>query len=328
MPARRTLPEPGWTVFASPPHQGRDFLGHRSYYVGVPLFVATQEGHPRPHCAIEAGGKEVDVLIPDALAGALGPILSVETPPQGSAFHVVIVTTSHGRFVMKRGTTPATTAELADEARILDVLRAERPFVAAPVGIGADAETGTFAFTYIDGETMLAALARADVAQRHRLVARFGQALRRVHGWAPPLPRPDDWLTMMIEREQARMHELPEGAVIAGTQTRFDGMDARRVATDLRAWRPSVTTDLVFGHGDYCLPNVVVSHGAVVGIIDWSRGGYADRRFDLATALFNPRYNLGDTAYLTTFLRAYGYAEPVATLHMFEALHALTCFWV
>lgn len=99
------------------------------------------------------------------------------------------------------------------------------------------------------------------------------------------------------------------------------------MAADLRAWRPSVTSDLAFGHGDYCLPNVLAHQGAVVGVIDWSRGGYADRRFDLATALFNLRYNLGDVAYLTTFLRAYGYDEPVETLHMFEALHALTCFW-
>ena len=29
----------------------------------------------------------------------------------------------------------------------------------------------------------------------------------------------------------------------------------------------------------------------------------------------------------TPFLRAYGYEEPIETLHMFEALHALTCFW-
>jgi hypothetical protein len=48
---------------------------------------------------------------------------------------------------------------------------------------------------------------------------------------------------------------------------------------------------------------------------------------ELATGLFNLRYNLGDAAYLTTFLRAYGYEEPIETLHMFEALHALTCFW-
>ena len=271
--------------------------------------------------------EEMDIQLPAELAATLGPILTVETPPQGSAFQVVIVMTSRGRFVIKRGTTLATRAELAEESRVLQALQGEWPFVAAPVGFVPEADTETLAFTYIEGETLLAALQRADEAEKHVLVARFGTVLRRIHGWTPPLPRPDDWLSMMIAREQARMAAQPAGAVISGTHTRFDGRNARRVATDLRAWRPRVTTDLAFGHGDYCLPNVLVRRGAVVGVIDWSRGGYADRRFDLATGLFNLRYNLGDAAYLTTFLRAYGYEEPVETLHMFEALHALTCFW-
>ncbi len=267
------------------------------------------------------------VQLPAALVATLGPILAVETPPQGSAFQVAIVTTPRGRFVVKRGTTPETRAELAAESRVLQALQRERPLVAAPLGCAPEADTETFAFTYIPGETMLAALQRVDEAEKHALVARFGTALRRIHGWMPPLPRPDEWLRTVIAREQARMAALPPGAVIRGTHTRFDGQDARRVAGELWAWQAGVATDLAFGHGDYCLPNVLVRQGAVAGVVDWSRGGYADRRFDLATGLFNLRYNLGDAAYLTTFLRAYGYAEPVETLHMFEALHALTCFW-
>jgi kanamycin kinase len=269
----------------------------------------------------------MDMQLPTALAATLGPILAVETPPQGSAFQVVIVTTSRGRFAIKRGATPVTRAELAAESRVLDALQGARPFVAAPVGFVPETDTEAFAFTYIEGETMLAALQRADEAEKHALVAHFGAVLRRIHGWTPLLPRPDDWLSMIIAREQARMAAQPAGTVISGTHTRFDGQDARRVATDLQAWRPHVTTDLAFGHGDYCLPNILVRRGAVVGVIDWSRGGYADRRFDLATGLFNLRYNVGDGMYLTTFLRAYGYEEPIETLHMFEALHALTCFW-
>jgi aminoglycoside phosphotransferase len=275
-------------------------------------------------------GERVEVMgvrLPAALAATLGPILAVETPLQGSAFQVVIVTTPRGRFVVKRGMTPETRAELAAESRVLQALRGERPFVAAPVGVVPDDETETFAFSYIPGETMLAALQRADEAAKHALLARFGTALRRIHGWTPPLPRPDEWLRTLIAREQARMAARPPGAVIRGTHTRFEGQDARRVAGDLWAWQAGVATELAFGHGDYCLPNVLVRQGAVVGVVDWSRGGYADRRFDLATGLFNLRYNLGDAAYLTTFLGAYGYMEPVETLHMFEALHALTCFW-
>jgi aminoglycoside phosphotransferase len=259
-------------------------------------------------------------------AGQETPILAVETPPQGSAFQVAIVTTKRGRFAIKRGTTPVTRAELAAESRVLIALQEVRPFVAAPVGFVPETDAEAFAFTCIEGETMLAALQRADDAGKHALVAHFGTVLRRIHGWTPLLPRPNDWLSMTIAREQARMAAQPAGAVISGTYTRFDGQDARRVATDLQAWRPTVTTDLAFGHGDYCLPNVLSHQGAVVGVIDWSRGGYADRRFDLATGLFNLRYNVGDAGYLATFLRAYDYEEPIETLGKFEALHALTCF--
>jgi aminoglycoside phosphotransferase (APT) family kinase protein len=58
------------------------------------------------------------------------------------------------------------------------------------------------------------------------------------------------------------------------------------------------------------------ARGAVVGVIDWSRGSDADRRFDLATGLFNLRHNLRDAAHLTTVPGAYGYEEPVETLQI------------
>lgn len=268
----------------------------------------------------------MDRRLPEPLAATLGPVLATEMPPQGSAFAVAIVTTSRGRFVIKWGMTPATRSELADESHVLNALRKQRPFVAAPVGYIPETDTNAYAFTYIEGETMLAALGRADEAEKHALIAQFGAVLRRIHGWMPRLPRPADWLSRIIRREQARMEILRVGAVIRGTHTRFDGQDARRIAGKLRAWGSGITTDIAFGHGDFCLPNVLVHRGTVVGVIDWSRGGFADRRFDLATGLFTLRYNLADSAYLTTFLRAYGYEKPVETLHMFEALHALTCF--
>ncbi len=271
----------------------------------------------------------MDIQLPVELAATLGPILAVDTPVQGSAFEVVVVTTRRGRVVIKRGTTPATRAELAEESRVLHVLREERPFVAVPVDVVPGADTDTFAFTYLEGEPMSAALQAADEAKKHALVARFGATLRRIHAWTPPLPRVDDWLPTVIARERVRIDAMPRGAIIRGTHTRFDGLDARRLVHDVQTWASHVTTDLVFGHGDYCLPNVLVREDAVVGIIDWSRGGYADRRFDLATGLFSLRVNdtLGAAAYLTTFLQGYGCEESVETLHMFEALHALTCFW-
>lgn len=65
--------------------------------------------------------------------------------------------------------------------------------------------------------------------------------------------------------------------------------------------------DLVFTHGDYCLPNIMIDEelGHVVGFVDLGRAGIADRYHDLALCLGSIQYNTGQD-YRQTFLEAYG----------------------
>lgn len=63
--------------------------------------------------------------------------------------------------------------------------------------------------------------------------------------------------------------------------------------------------DEVFTHGDYCLPNVILSDSGVSGFIDWARGGVADRYRDLGIAARSIAYNLGEE-YIPYFFEAYG----------------------
>ena len=49
--------------------------------------------------------------------------------------------------------------------------------------------------------------------------------------------------------------------------------------------------DLVFSHGDYCLPNVFHQNGVVSGFLDWGTGGIADRWQDIALCVRSLRYN-------------------------------------
>ncbi len=73
------------------------------------------------------------------------------------------------------------------------------------------------------------------------------------------------------------------------------GRTAQSAFDQLLRTRPK-TEDVVFTHGDYCLPNVFIDPQtwAVTGFIDWGRAGIADRYQDLALAARSLVYNFGD----------------------------------
>ncbi len=260
--------------------------------------------------------------LPDELLAHTGPIRSVEQPAQGLSFEVHFLEAERGRFVLKIGATPDKITELADEARVLRRLRDKVPFVAQPLGQAVAGGRGLFLFTHVEGETLLDALGREDTAGRHRLIARAAETLRAVHGWTPDLPRPADWLGDALDRAA---RNVATGAVPDPIPARYDfaGADPRALLDELLAGRAAVAPDIVFGHGDPCLPNLLARDGAVSGLVDWSRGGYADRRYDLVTALWSIGHNLGGACYGQTFLRAYGYDGPREGLRYFQKLYVL-----
>lgn len=85
------------------------------------------------------------------------------------------------------------------------------------------------------------------------------------------------------------------------------GRKAAELMGELMRERPA-DEDLVFTHGDYCLPNIIIQEGKVSGFIDWGRGGVADRYQDLALAARSIEYNFG-RAWVAPFLAAYGITE-------------------
>jgi aminoglycoside phosphotransferase len=272
----------------------------------------------------------VQFPLPGKFDQCVGPLHAIEYPPQGTAFQVSILNADHGRFVLKVAHTPAMIRALSREAHILMALQQYAPFVAKPL---ADAQMDgghAFLFSYLEGEPLHLILQQASVQERHQLLAQYAQTLRRVHSWTPDLPYSVDWLTETLAWLSANILACPSEVLVANTNSQFDGSNARHLLEELKGLRARIKNDIVFGHYDYCLPNVLVQGRQVAGIIDWSGGGYIDRRFDLATALFSMQLfeTLQDASYQSTFLQAYGYTEPSDTLYFFEALHALTCaFW-
>lgn len=152
------------------------------------------------------------------------------------------------------------------------------------------------------------ALAGADasVAQEQRdpgaLVRLLAEGLREIHE-TPIGDCPfDQRLSSKIEVARDRMlRELVD-------ESDFDderrGKTAEELFELLIMTRPA-TEDVVFTHGDYCFPNIIIEHGRISGFIDWSRSGVADRYQDLALAMRSMDFNTSDD-WSSIFLEAYG----------------------
>jgi kanamycin kinase/aminoglycoside 3'-phosphotransferase-2 len=85
------------------------------------------------------------------------------------------------------------------------------------------------------------------------------------------------------------------------------GLKARELFEELISKKP-INEDLVFTHGDYCLPNIIIDKGKVSGFIDLGRAGVSDRYQDLALAIRSITYNFGKD-YIPFFLKEYGVKE-------------------
>ncbi len=70
-------------------------------------------------------------------------------------------------------------------------------------------------------------------------------------------------------------------------------------------------------HGDYCLPNVLVSEGSLSGLIDVGGSGLGDPGQDLAAGVWTLQYNFGK-GFARYFLDAYG--APSMTDEQIERL--------
>jgi len=66
--------------------------------------------------------------------------------------------------------------------------------------------------------------------------------------------------------------------------------------------------DLVFAHGDYCLPNIITSKGDLA-FIDLDNAGISFRYIDLVDCIKSITYNFKEEKYADLFLKEYGISE-------------------
>ena len=70
------------------------------------------------------------------------------------------------------------------------------------------------------------------------------------------------------------------------------GRSAADLTRELLEASPN-SEDLVFTHGDYCVPNIILQNGKLSGFVDLGNAGMADRYQDLALLERSVGYNFG-----------------------------------
>jgi aminoglycoside phosphotransferase len=137
-----------------------------------------------------------------------------------------------------------------------------------------------------------------------RVVVLLAEGLRMIHA-VPVADCPFDQ-RLAVTVEQARRHVLTRKVDEAAFDEPRRGRTAQEVFQEVLKTQPA-GEDLVFTHGDYCLPNVLLDHERwrIGGFIDWDRGGVADRYQDLALAARSLTHNF-DARWVPQLLEAYG----------------------
>lgn len=96
------------------------------------------------------------------------------------------------------------------------------------------------------------------------------------------------------------------------TEDDFDEIrhgESAKVLFQQLLFRKPENEDLVFTHGDYCLPNIIIVGRDIAGFVDLHRAGIADRYKDIALAIRSIRRNL-DYDLESVFLNEYGITSP------------------
>lgn len=157
---------------------------------------------------------------------------------------------------------------------------------------------------------LMEALAGEDAATAklspEALVALLAEALRELHAvditTCPFRHAADDLISRASALRAAG--QVDEGNL----DPKNLGRPLSEIFVEMLALRPA-SEDRVFTHGDFCLPNVIIHHGRLSGLIDLGSAGIGDRYRDLALIGRSLDRNHGP-GWTDVFLARYGLAAP------------------
>lgn len=185
-----------------------------------------------------------------------------------------------------------------NEVRLLDWLEEKLP-VPKVLLFTKDEEYEYLLMSEIKGVCSFDASLAGDIP---RVVKLLAKGLRMIHNLDIcdcPVKK-----TLDIRIEEAKFRSMKGLVDEADFDLIRQGRKAEDLYRELLDKRPD-TEDLVFTHGDYCLPNILIDNWEIGGFIDWSNGGISDRYQDLALASRSLIYNFGKE-WVPLFFKEYG----------------------
>ena len=201
---------------------------------------------------------------------------------------------------------------LFDEKRRLEWLKNRLP-VPEVVSFAENEKQAYLLISEIAGVPATAEALKKDVP---RVIEQLVEGLRLIHA----LPVAECPFKMPLEEKIERARER----MIKGLVDEEDFDDERLGRTAAAVFREMTAAvpgdrDLVFTHGDYCVPNVILQNGQLNGFVDLAEAGVADRYQDLALLTRSIGDNFGEK-YERLVFELYGIPPDVEKIRFYRLL--------
>jgi aminoglycoside phosphotransferase len=201
---------------------------------------------------------------------------------------------------------------LLREKTVLDWLKNQLP-VPRVLQFAEDEYTDYLLLSEISGISASDDSLKNDV---RRTIERLANGLKTIHETPIKNCPFDERLDFKIEL--ARQRTLKNLVDESDFDEERIGRTAADVFLELLETKPS-DEDLVFTHGDYCAPNVILENGNLSGFVDWGNAGLADRFHDLALLSRSVCHNFGDE-WEETIFEIYGIEPDRNKIHFYKLL--------
>jgi aminoglycoside phosphotransferase len=127
---------------------------------------------------------------------------------------------------------------------------------------------------------------------KETIIEQLARGLKAIHA-LPIADCPFD-MTLNVKIEFARRNVELKVVDESDFDEARKGRSAEDLFRELVETKPKDEEDLVFTHGDFCLPNIILKNRRISGFIDLGRAGIADRYQDIALLARSVKYNFGE----------------------------------